>query len=842
MGDNVYLGDRDGVRTPMQWTGDRNGGFSRADFAQLYAPPLMDPVYGYQAVNVEAQLRTPTSLLRWLRRFIALRKEHPVFGLGTLRGARGRRTRKIFAHVRRYEDDIVLCVHNLARSAQAVELDLSRYEGRYPEEMFGRSRFPRIGELPYLLTLAPRGFFWFLLARAGGPRRCRRTTLVAQLDEERLQRVGRRPALVRRPSRARSAHVDVLDATALREDEPPLRAGARRGRASTPARTSSTRCCSACGRRRAAGSERSIARGRRPTVYDALADPALAARWPRCMRARGDARGPSDGDVALPLDRRRPSALGDAPTVRPMGVEQSNTSVVFDERLILKVFRRLEPGDNPELELLRFLTERGFANIAALARLVRVRGRPARRDARGAAGVRRRRRATAGSSRSTTSRATRGLPRRAAPSSARSPARMHTALALRRDRPRLRAGGAERRGAGAADRDDRRGDRAALPRPARRPEALEPIAGRGEEVRERLRHARRTSASAGRVIRTHGDYHLGQALLDAATAGSILDFEGEPARSLRERRRKRSPLRDVAGMLRSFAYAASAVELAARRPRPEGWEERARAAFLAGYLETVDPRLLPPGQQAIDKLLAVFELEKAVYELRYELNNRPDWVRHPGRRDRAAAGGRAHRDRADRAELTSHRPSTRRPAQPSSAPTRTARRRRRARLPPGGRARARASPTASRVELERIHPAGVFEGVVAGATLPLDYELEVDYGRRRRRSRSRDPYALPADARRARPAPRRRGPPRGALRASSARTCARSTACAARRSRSGRRPRARSAWSATSTPGTGGCTRCARSALGHLGAVRARRRRPARATSTRSARRRASCG
>ncbi len=162
MGDNVYLGDRDGVRTPMQWTGDRNGGFSRADFAQLYLPPLMDPVYGFGAVNIEAQLRTPTSLLRWLHRFIALRKEHPVFGVGTYEPLRPENPR-IFAHVRRYEDDVVLCVHNLARSAQAVELDLGEFEGWVPEEMLGRSAFPRIGTLPYLLTLAPRGWFWFQL-------------------------------------------------------------------------------------------------------------------------------------------------------------------------------------------------------------------------------------------------------------------------------------------------------------------------------------------------------------------------------------------------------------------------------------------------------------------------------------------------------------------------------------------------------------------------------------------------------------------------------------------------------------------------------------------------------
>jgi maltose alpha-D-glucosyltransferase / alpha-amylase len=162
MGDNVYLGDRDGVRTPMQWTGDRNGGFSRADFAQLYLPTLMDPVYGYQAVNVEAQLRTPMSFLRWLRRFIELRKQHPVFGVGTYTVLTPENPR-IFAHIRSFSEDIVLCVHNLARSAQAVELDLQAFSGRVPVELFGRTRFPAVGEWPYLLTLAPRGFFWFQL-------------------------------------------------------------------------------------------------------------------------------------------------------------------------------------------------------------------------------------------------------------------------------------------------------------------------------------------------------------------------------------------------------------------------------------------------------------------------------------------------------------------------------------------------------------------------------------------------------------------------------------------------------------------------------------------------------
>ncbi len=167
MGDNVFLGDRDGVRTPMQWSGDRNGGFSRADFAQLYLPLLMDPVFGYQAVNVEAQLRLPTSLLRWMRRFIALRKEHPVFGLGSYR-ALAPANPTIFAHIRAYQNDTVLCVHNLSRSAQAVELDLSDYRGRTPVELLGGTSFPSIGELPYLLTFAPRGFYWFELEHGHG--------------------------------------------------------------------------------------------------------------------------------------------------------------------------------------------------------------------------------------------------------------------------------------------------------------------------------------------------------------------------------------------------------------------------------------------------------------------------------------------------------------------------------------------------------------------------------------------------------------------------------------------------------------------------------------------------
>ena len=162
MGDNIYLGDRDGVRTPMQWNSDRNAGFSQAEFAQLYLPLLLDSVYGYQALNVESQQRNPNSFLQWFRRLLAVRKQHPVFGLGSM-DLLNPENPAIFPYVRSWGDDIVLCVNNLSARAQAAELDLSAFEGKYPIELLGGERFPRIGELPYLLTFAPHGFYWFQL-------------------------------------------------------------------------------------------------------------------------------------------------------------------------------------------------------------------------------------------------------------------------------------------------------------------------------------------------------------------------------------------------------------------------------------------------------------------------------------------------------------------------------------------------------------------------------------------------------------------------------------------------------------------------------------------------------
>jgi maltokinase len=361
-------------------------------------------------------------------------------------------------------------------------------------------------------------------------------------------------------------------------------------------------------------------------AFDGLAEDAgIAREIVSAMRTRSTLQGaqgvaefrPADDFSALERE------LGAA---RLVSSEQSNSSVVFDDALILKIFRRLEPGINPELEVLRFLTEQEFRNIPALAGWYGYSGEPLT--------------ATLGLLQEYVAGAVDGwelalgevasAPERFLDRLGRLgevTAQMHTALGADPNDPAFtpEEPSVESLGLLTATVDEEIA-RVFLSLPDD-DERLAPILGRGEEVREQLRlltHA----GSSGRVIRTHGDYHLGQTLW-ASNDWIILDFEGEPARTLVERRRKRSPLRDVAGMLRSFAYAATAAELTRDADVPEDWEERARERFLESYLETVDAALLPPGEAAIERLLAVFELEKAVYELRYELDNRPDWVGIP---------------------------------------------------------------------------------------------------------------------------------------------------------------------------------------------------------------------
>ena len=314
-----------------------------------------------------------------------------------------------------------------------------------------------------------------------------------------------------------------------------------------------------------------------------------------------------------------------AGSVRPIGAEQSNTSVVLDDRLVLKLYRRLEAGVNPELELLRFLTERGFPSIASLDGWAAHVGQPldatlailqqyvpVRTDgwilaledvAAGGDGfipmVRRLGEVTAS---------------------------MHTVLASEPSDPAFCP--EEPSGETLAllvARIDEEIEQvfSTLPDDPR----LEPIAGRGDELRDALR-AIGQSGPFGRLIRHHGDYHLGQVVWTDEGDWVVLDFEGEPARPLHERRRKRSALRDVAGMLRSFSYAASASRLERGIEPPPDWETSVRKEFLAGYLAEVDPSIVPP-EAAIERRLRLFELEKALYELHYELGHRPDWVSVP---------------------------------------------------------------------------------------------------------------------------------------------------------------------------------------------------------------------
>jgi maltokinase len=312
--------------------------------------------------------------------------------------------------------------------------------------------------------------------------------------------------------------------------------------------------------------------------------------------------------------------------VRPIGAEQSNTSVVFGDALVLKAFRRVEPGVNPDLELTRFLSERGFPHVPHLAGWYEYEGRLMD--------------ATFGILQEFEADGRNGWDLALDELEARPDAFLQRVHSLGEVTGAMHSVLASEAGDPAFAPEEPSDESLALLTATideeierifvdlrEDDERVAAIVGRGQDVRERLQ-LRSHIGVLGRLIRTHGDYHLGQTLF-TGRGWIVLDFEGEPARPLPERRLKRSPLRDVAGMLRSFAYAASASEILRGVPAPEDWEQRAREAFLDGYLGSVERTLLPPGQEATANLLSVFELEKAVYELRYELNNRPDWVGIP---------------------------------------------------------------------------------------------------------------------------------------------------------------------------------------------------------------------
>ncbi|MDR5683262.1 MAG: maltose alpha-D-glucosyltransferase [Armatimonadota bacterium] len=686
MGDNIYLGDRNGVRTPMQWSPDRNAGFSRANPQKLYLPVIIDPEYHYESVNVEAQLHNPHSLLWWMRRLIALRRRYQAFGRGSLE-LLAPENRKVLAFVRRWEAETILVVCNLSRFAQFAELDLSEFAGRVPVELFGRVAFPRIGALPYLLTLGPHAFYWFSLEpareRVRLPSAPVRTVAGAWPEVVRSQAFadalatwlpGRRWF----GAKARTIKsVSVEDAVELdgprvllalvrvdyAEGTPDLYAVPL---TSVPQnRLSSQDGPGAAVVRLASGD----------AVCDALSDADACRTLLRAIGARRPFRGKRGELVARRVAGfRLPS---DLPEPQPLRAEQSNTSLVYGDRLILKLFRRVEPGPNPELEIGRLLTERRFAHAAPLVAALEYRagrGEPA------TIAVLQGLVPNQGDAWQYTLDALRfffeSVMASRAPVDASAPAPLEVgnpppaiaeAIGGYWEVARLlgrRTGELHRLLASSSDpafapepftpfyqqaiyQSMRTGAvrvlrklRSRLPTlPAQVREEANRVADMERSILSRFR-AVRDRRLEGMRIRIHGDYHLGQ-VLHTGRDFAIIDFEGEPARPLSERRIKRSPLRDVAGMLRSFHYAAFAalnvVEsagLVGERTTMEGWAQTwyrwVSAAFVQAYLETVaGSGLLPGDPEDLALLLEVLLLEKAVYEVGYELNNRPGWVRIP---------------------------------------------------------------------------------------------------------------------------------------------------------------------------------------------------------------------
>jgi maltose alpha-D-glucosyltransferase / alpha-amylase len=706
MGDNIYLGDRNGVRTPMQWSPDRNAGFSQADPQRLYLPPIMDAVYGYQSVNVEAQLRSASSLLHWTRRLIAVRSSYKAFGRGTLVFLQPG-NRKVLAYLREYGDQALLCVVNLSRTPQAVELELSRFVDRVPVEIMGKASFPPIGKLPYLITLAGHGYFAFRLASDAPPPTWHeqvlpyrtlpvlvlapdwRLLLKSVLTENDLPRVitnftherMRDEILLpymrtRRWFALKSHQVTDLGFAQLADWETAegdwlmgiLEAdpeGGERHRYFFPLSFEWER-------RDFDPLEKlgpwTVAKVRRKDrvgiLFGAFGSPGFARALARAIGTNADI---AHGQGRLRFSSTSAYAgLSDAieAEVRVPQLEQSNTGIFFGRRLYLKGYRRLHAGVNPELEIGRFLTDVSpYPNIAPVAGAVEYLPGPGEEtltlavlqkfiDNQGDAWT---------FTLDHLDRALAPVPQGGPPSDggphafylvqlatlARRIAELHKAFAKTTGDPSFDpepADGAEIDAWKAAIADDAvraldelAAGRAALPASVQ-PE-VEQLLGARERLIDRVRGLRLIAPGLVKT-RYHGDLHLGQVLL-TQNDFVIIDFEGEPGRPIEERRRKHSPLRDVAGMLRSLNYAANAtlarlvgakadaVPLAAALG---DWERRASAVFLDTYEEAAGDLASIPSDLAVRReLLDMFTIEKALYELRYELAQRPDWVLLPVR-------------------------------------------------------------------------------------------------------------------------------------------------------------------------------------------------------------------
>ena len=713
MGDNVYLGDRNGVRTPMQWSGDRNAGFSPANRQSLYLPVVTDPEYHYEAINVEAQQANPQSLLWWTKRVIALRKRHPAFGRGTLRFLHPD-NRRILAFVREHEDETILVVANLSRHTQWTELDLTEFEGRVPVELFGAVDFPRIAADPYMMILGPHAFMWLRLDVDP------MTEAFVAAAEQELPELRWRGDLEELAGRNPRRLAEVLLDWA--QERRWFRGKARKVRTaelvgSIPLPTSSsTGVLSLLEVDYVDGEPEVYAL---PLISDEHVDPEeLLSAAPHAAIARlvghGEPRYLLDGALVpevleafmgIAAGRRRVRSgsvdlLGrafrglrtwagmrpqDLPAT-PMHVEQSNSSAFFEGRLIMKLYRAIEDGPNPDLEVGRFLVDHGYAHVPPVLGSVTI-GRgahasgtvamigafvPNEGDLWGATRV-------AVESFLQDAVAERELPppvhqretslldlsRVSPPDSAHRliGAYLETARVLGR-----RIGEMHQVLATAGPSD-----------PDFAPEPMAPFHVRAlyqsirAEVRQSLALLRsrqkllsepdlatselllRSSSTldalaqrlleqriGGQRIRVHGDLHLGQ-VLDTGGDVMIIDFEGEPARPLGERRLKRSALIDLAGVIRSFHYAAhwSRMEAQQATPEPEQLDDRiaawssfwyhwVAAACIRGYREATEgSAFLPDDDRAWSVLLDALLLAKVAYELRYELGSRPTWVGIP---------------------------------------------------------------------------------------------------------------------------------------------------------------------------------------------------------------------
>ena len=697
MGDNIYLGDRDGVRTPMQWSPDRNGGFSRADPARLFLPAIQDPIYGFDAVNVEAQLRSPASLLNWMRRMIAIRRGSQALGRGALRFLYPT-NRKVLAYIREHGDERILCVANLSRAPQAVELDLSEFKGGAPVEMTGGSAFPPIGDLPYLLTLPAYGFYWFELApataeetRVGSPSAPELFTLVLTGKPETIlkgrERSGFERTVVPRFIASRRwfagkgaavQSVRVLDFATL-----PNRAGEDVYLLPRVAVELSNRERHAYfaplaveeGREEEALLPYAVARVRRGPhmglVYGAASSPDFGVAVIDAMR-RG-AEIPTDGGGAIrfsatPLLADEPDIEADA--MRRLGGEQSNTSIALGERMLLKLYRRLQPGTHSEIEMGRFLTEvAGFRNTPALLGFAEHLTHGG--GARTALAVLQQFVFSQGDAWRVFLDAlkreleTLALVPHGAPSAlaevfatnlryveiiGQRTAELHRALATPTDDPAFAVEPLTAADVRAAVDDAKaQAQRAFAALDRLRPSGsadsaidIERLLARREECLALIEHLSETPPAGSVKMRVHGDYHLGQVLI-ARDDVVIVDFEGEPTRPTKGRRGKHSPLRDVAGMLRSFAYAAKTAardvgerfaETEAQRASEAAaaWRRLAADTFLQAYADTARGSVVWIDDEATRKsLMRLHLLGKALYEINYEADNRPDWIETPVR-------------------------------------------------------------------------------------------------------------------------------------------------------------------------------------------------------------------